>query len=1410
MSRFGETTFDYVGFPVGMDAMSIKGESSNVATWSTEATEMVSLLFKGTEGSSSGTYAGWCKDEEGTINGVGPQCVNMKEQGEKDTALCYYEKTKDCIEEWREEVFESSRRFAKMLEYNLQLASAYVDSSPRSVIYITNVYSAMRKELDPEREAYDKAKEVFDACIEDITDECECKRCVWTITYAEPEEDTPEEDTPEDADTPPAVDPEEEEPTGFDPLSPEFDELSTSSGLEVIPRVWGRYVVGGNIIWTGNVRTVTASTTYDTVVTGRVTAQTFDTYADISIGLCAGTVSKLLRLWFNEVLVLNNIVDVDDLRNAATDYDVSALAPDSYDLTGLVNNRAVVTLYTGSESQGVNASVAQIVGFGRVPAYRGLSYVHLSNMNISSLEGSFPEVRAEVATLVEDDPLIVESSGPDVFESSRLIIEPRTGQVFVNTTDSVCTLDWDTLDKQWETPFDPSADFLIGLESGFHMAVRPYLGAFQKYVVFDQSFTERRTVLGDLVYGGEFLDERFVRTMLWYNPETAKYYDLVTYTDEDQGVAFGIYDYSAESFESVPYVFDVYPGTFQVAPGTLRAVNLVSVPAGVYYDHYYLDSSVQTQLVIGRHQVTDSEGAIQLSMSSTHYTETTIPGATLWGDETASVDVLQAMVSAADNSILILFNAAGRKVLTKLDASSLAVIWRTELPSDTPQWVYTGSNGMLRYAFQRLILLTNGGDIVDLSLLDGTWTVLGTLSGGFPLYATDGGQCYDGRTNSVTYITTTGTVARVFLEKFSPLRVSLADIIDDISEMSHLRGFLDASAVESITLGGYSTSGAISLRTFMESVAEFYNVGITDDGTRLRVVDKGSIATVITIDRDRDIIAETTKSSFLSPATLPDTVSVQFVTVDYTGMFQSIQEVTTRGDIETYTPVVLTYSLDVNDDPATMRARAERILYAARGMSEKIGVSLMPKLLALTSQDAVLIEDETFRVDATLLSDTNATGVTAVNFATVDNETSAAMVSVEMSTGVNQTTVGTSTLTRPVVLFTNALSNEDALRSGSGRQIVYTAVEASTADIEALRVKLRVKEHTAYVPDTFGGVSTETFVVKGSDLYSSALHRKAAHFGFLVSAPLTYADRPLPYTSNAADELTVKFAREDTVTFIASLTNYAPPAYGVLESETENILIVDQEYIKFGSYEIMDSLTVRFYNLFRGWRGTEPYMSHTAAFVVEDEVTFDYSGEEGGSHSVASNGAPGRVYLYTSDTIFPMSVVPSKTKRRASARVFTGGAAPAGYRRLEFTATADAGSSRPWAVTDAEVFAVDGDQNSLVIRVKRRHPLMFDGTSVGPITDLWESRLYLCDTVSDSADPLDFGSDNTYVGVDATLVHESPGEYAIIDTFIIDMTGRDSQKILIAHVSKDEEGGRIYGHPALFTVEVGDYPTYAP
>jgi hypothetical protein len=510
---------------------------------------------------------------------------------------------------------------------------------------------------------------------------------------------------------------------------------------------------------------------------------------------------------------------------------------------------------------------------------------------------------------------------------------------------------------------------------------------------------------------------------------------------------------------------------------------------------------------------------------------------------------------------------------------------------------------------------------------------------------------------------------------------------------------------------------------------------------------------------------------------------------------QNIQTVSVRGDTDAATEFVnqLDFSLDINESPETVRRYAEQVLRAARAEQSKLKLGLMPRMLAVAPHTPVEYRGNEYIISRSTLSYDNAAEVEGVQFDFDDYATQVALSAVDITDNSEISRVQRAYKVRPQVLFVNAINNEDAIRAVTTGQIVYTLIESSAYSIPEMRVAMRTLPQVGYtVTRATSAIGVTDYDIDSSPLYLSKSHRYGAHFGFLTGLPKTASERRQPFTSDADDELTVSFAREDTVEFIATLPVLTEPYTSILDTCPDNLLIVGKEFIQFGSYEIIDSTTVRFTNLFRGVRGTENYMTHT---------TTD------------------RVYLYTEDTILSMTVNAAYTKFNNKARVWLRGTLPAGYSPLEYTIAMDAGSARPWAPTDMKVYALNGNPTTLRIAFKRRNPFIFNQLENGGIQPcVYGATNYLITGIEQSAYAeytyAQFLATNNIYGPLDSLYNDVPDDTVVANFEITHASATsgssvdDQRLITIAQIAIDSNGEPVIGHPAFFHIPVGVSGTY--
>lgn len=147
--------------------------------------------------------------------------------------------------------------------------------------------------------------------------------------------------------------------------------VQTSSYGRVIPQIFGRTRVAGNVIWSTPIKELATTTEVSTGKGGgRSTSTTqFSYFATLAIAIAEGEVDSVLRVWADSL-----VLDVD---NIGTSY----------------------RFYPGSETQAVDPTIEAIQGVGNAPAYRGLSYIVIEDLPLAAFGNRIPNFSFEVNRL---------------------------------------------------------------------------------------------------------------------------------------------------------------------------------------------------------------------------------------------------------------------------------------------------------------------------------------------------------------------------------------------------------------------------------------------------------------------------------------------------------------------------------------------------------------------------------------------------------------------------------------------------------------------------------------------------------------------------------------------------------------------------------------------------------------------------------------------------------------------------------------------------------------------------------------------------------------------------------------------------------------------------------------------------
>jgi GTA TIM-barrel-like domain/Putative phage tail protein len=147
-----------------------------------------------------------------------------------------------------------------------------------------------------------------------------------------------------------------------------LDSLAVTSASEgaVIPRLYGRMRIGGNIIWATDFREE-INTTRQGGGKGsgpKVTTTEYLYYASFAVALCEGPITGIGRVWADGKVM---------------------------DMTGVTWR-----WYPGDETQTADPFITAKMGAGNTPAYRGTAYVVFEDLDLSPFGNRLPQISFEV------------------------------------------------------------------------------------------------------------------------------------------------------------------------------------------------------------------------------------------------------------------------------------------------------------------------------------------------------------------------------------------------------------------------------------------------------------------------------------------------------------------------------------------------------------------------------------------------------------------------------------------------------------------------------------------------------------------------------------------------------------------------------------------------------------------------------------------------------------------------------------------------------------------------------------------------------------------------------------------------------------------------------------------------------
>ena len=153
------------------------------------------------------------------------------------------------------------------------------------------------------------------------------------------------------------------------PRLADLDVMASTEGAP-IPRVYGRARLSGQVIWATPLEEVASTDSETTGGKGGVlagsttTTTTYSYFANFAVGLCAGPIGRIGRIWADGQLL---------------------------DLSGLTYR-----FYFGDEAQTPDPLIVATDGADNAPAYRGLAYVVFERLPLENFGNRIPQLSFEI------------------------------------------------------------------------------------------------------------------------------------------------------------------------------------------------------------------------------------------------------------------------------------------------------------------------------------------------------------------------------------------------------------------------------------------------------------------------------------------------------------------------------------------------------------------------------------------------------------------------------------------------------------------------------------------------------------------------------------------------------------------------------------------------------------------------------------------------------------------------------------------------------------------------------------------------------------------------------------------------------------------------------------------------------
>lgn len=898
-----------------------------------------------------------------------------------------------------------------------------------------------------------------------------------------------------------------------------FDITLSQYGVP-IQLLYGREFLFGNVVWMGDVnevRSYTTTVTFDPIKNINTTKQTLDidNYLSFHVGLCAGPVDAISRVWLEGGLI----------------YDKYASSP----VTIESQDRLRVRVFTGEESSKVDATQAEAIGFGRVPAYRGMAGAFIENINISDLR-QFPNLRFEVIKEIADTVPTIESAAYTL--TGEVFYDLPHRRVLAQTNLGVRVLNYDTL----------ASVALLDVQDFATPTAFPNLLSYDgdALSLYDPNH-------GDLISSLDISNAAEFTFIFRYVDESNAGYQLAGVMLGDDLTLYTVNDMSGEIAQWSTPVLNILGGPATTATPLLMdraTITSNEIEAGAY--SLFLARAATDRLQIAdlmcfntdQHDVGAALAYPQLDAGTFGSYELEF--------DTSDLTLLGTLACARDKTLVFFVEYDGVYEIVKWHPDN-GVTWRTEVASLPDFGKYSPTRPNIGRIFT---FVDTTGTAVNLDLDTG-----GAIEGatGNPIPSSP--QVYDDQLGAVTYYSTDGTFIRVFADRINEAATSVADIIRDIADRADIdRSHIYTADVEGVEIIGFRSSTFIRGTDILTSLFNVYPTTSFSDN-QIIFIRKGTAATHTPSEDDLAYPVEIARRDEAH-----DLKSVT-VTYDSTATDNTAQQAFSLPDDPFEGRQAIAYDLPALLDDDYARSLAELITFAGQENDVVSAFELPPRYLAITPSDIVTLTGS-WRIRSVETGWDLSSRFEGYSDA-VEKYNNLATI-----TGV----AGFSRFSRDTTQKPCASLVALPMRTIFPRTVYSGTVFFGLADV-------------------FGTFEEGAVVSMTDDEFSNSPGQQSAEFpeplvyGRLITPPAACSN---PLTSQIGASMVIKMASPemvDRLSFSQIVDLYSAPF--------TCLILVGQELIQYSYFEVdPDGVTVTFYDLLRARHFTEGSMDHTAGEIA--------------------------------------------------------------------------------------------------------------------------------------------------------------------------------------------------------------------